>query len=211
MIYLLGGPPRCGKTMVAKQLAAKLDVPWITADMLESVISVYVADKDYPQLFPKNVIREKTDQSNDTMYDRYSTQEIVAAYIQQAQTSWRAIKVIVEHARKFGESVIIDGHQIHPKLINDLMRDDTADDIRAAVLIKSNQAAIIEGAKKNRAKNDWLLQKTKDETTFSKIAEMIKTYGEYLQQEAKNYNIKTFDMDSNFEGKVDEAIVFLSA
>ena len=32
MIYLIGGPPRCGKTTLARQLARIVQSPWLQTD-----------------------------------------------------------------------------------------------------------------------------------------------------------------------------------
>lgn len=37
MIYLIGGPPKCGKTTLAKQLAKKLGIQWVATDTLEVI------------------------------------------------------------------------------------------------------------------------------------------------------------------------------
>ncbi|OGF22453.1 hypothetical protein A2Y83_04145 [Candidatus Falkowbacteria bacterium RBG_13_39_14] len=45
MIYLIGGPPRCGKTTLAKEMSKKLRIPWVSTDALEVVTRAYV-DKE---------------------------------------------------------------------------------------------------------------------------------------------------------------------
>jgi len=44
MIYLIGGPPRCGKTNIAK----KLSKSWISADTIESMIRENADKKGNP-------------------------------------------------------------------------------------------------------------------------------------------------------------------
>ena len=41
MIYLIGGPPKCGKTTLAKKLAGKYQIPWISADTLQNIVWAY--------------------------------------------------------------------------------------------------------------------------------------------------------------------------
>ena len=43
MIYLIGGPPKCGKTTLAKKMAKKLHIQWIAADTLQVVARKYIA------------------------------------------------------------------------------------------------------------------------------------------------------------------------
>lgn len=97
MIYLIGGPPRCGKTTVAKLLSKKLDIPWISTHTLESIVSVTLKqaygaeDKGITEAFPKDEIRKATEHSNDRMYTEYTPEEIAQAYIKQAGATSEAI------------------------------------------------------------------------------------------------------------------------
>ena len=38
MIYLIGGAPRAGKTILGQQLSAKLRIGWISTDLLQHVL-----------------------------------------------------------------------------------------------------------------------------------------------------------------------------
>lgn len=44
MIYLIGGAPRVGKSILCQQLAAKLNVGWISTDVLMEVLRVKFSD-----------------------------------------------------------------------------------------------------------------------------------------------------------------------
>ena len=47
MIYLIGGPPKCGKTTLAKRLSKSLGIPWVSTDTLQCVIKPYINRKDF--------------------------------------------------------------------------------------------------------------------------------------------------------------------
>ena len=40
MIYLIGGAPRVGKSILGQQLAAKLNTSWISTDLLVDLLQV---------------------------------------------------------------------------------------------------------------------------------------------------------------------------
>jgi hypothetical protein len=42
MLLLLGGPPRCGKTLLAQRLAAGAGMGWLSTDTLRSVVNVAI-------------------------------------------------------------------------------------------------------------------------------------------------------------------------
>jgi len=204
MIYIISGPPRCGKTTIAN----KLSKSWISADTIESIIHSNTSKKDLNRLFPKNVIRKKTKQSNDIMYNSYSTKEIVNAYKKQSKASWKAIETMVACELNNGHNYIIEGHQIHPKLMNSLVKKYKKN-IIPLVLTRFDKDGIVEGCQKHKAKYDWFIQKTKKKETFYKIAEMIKVYSEFFEKEAEKYGIKVINMDGNFNQQIQEAVKYI--
>ena len=210
MIYLIGGAPRCGKSTIAKKLSKKISSSWISADALESIASVYIPGKDHDKAFPKYVIREKTKFSNDIMYSKYSAKEITRLYVEQSKTSFPAVKALVEVAEKEGDDQIIEGHQVQPKLISDLIKKYGKIKVKALVLVRFDVKKIVAGAKKNKAKNDWFIQKTDKEETYPKIAQMIAEYSSYLKKEANKYDIESYSMDGDFDKNIDGVIRYFS-
>ena len=197
MIYLIGGPPRSGKTTLAKKLAARLRVGWVSADILESVVREYTPKKDYRKLFPKNALREKTHWNNDEMYGMFSHKEIAHAYIQQGKVSRKAVEVFVKDCVNEAHDFVIEGHQLHPKLVAELIRKFPKE-IRGVFLIKRDEQLIVNGFHKNKAKWDWVLQKTNKKETFPKIAKMLSFFGTWIEKEAQKYQLPVYCVDNNF-------------
>jgi len=205
MIYLIGGPPRCGKTTIAKE-SSKL---WISVDTIESVILSNTNKKDLNRLFPKTVVRKKTKQSNDIMYNSYSAKKITNLYKKQSKTSWEAIDTMINRELHEHNDYIIEGHQIHPEFINNIIKKYGGKNIISLVLTRFNLDEIVSGNKKYKVENNWFIQKTKNEYIFYKIAEMIKVYSNYYEKEAKKYGIKIINMDNDFLGQLKKSINYL--
>jgi 2-phosphoglycerate kinase len=201
MIYLIGGPPRSGKTMLAKKLATHLRIGWISSDFLEGIIREYTPARKQAALFPKNAIRSKTDGTNDDMYSRFSFVQIARAYIAQGKTCRRAIEALVEDCVKENHDFVIEGHQIHPKLAARLI-ERFPKKIRSVFLVKKNESALVAGFIKNTAKSDWVLEKTKKNETLQKIAKMLSYFGGYTEREAAKYRLPFWCMDDNFLKKI---------
>lgn len=73
MIYLIGGPPRCGKTTLAKEMSKKLRIPWVSTDALEVVTRAYVDKGKWQTLYPYSFVRKKGgNRNNDEFYSSYS-------------------------------------------------------------------------------------------------------------------------------------------
>lgn len=205
MIYLIAGSPRCGKTTLAKRFSKS----WISADTIESMVVRSTNKKDLDRLFPKNAVRKVTKQSNDIMYDSYSAKEISHLYIRQSKATWKAIETMVACELKECHDYVIEGHQIHPRLISKIIKKYGKKNIVALVLTRFNKDEIVAGCKKHRAKNDWFIQKTKNEGTFYKIAGMIKVYSEFFKRESDKYGIRVINMDGDFSEKLKEAVDYI--
>ena len=207
MIYLIGGSPRCGKTNVAKKLAMKTHIPWFPADYLTTVIFRYIPEVDRAARFPLNKVH-KEDSSNDFLYDNYSGDQIINFYDIQAKSVWEGLKAFIQYAVSDKQDFILEGYQITPELIS-LLDPEVRKDVKTVFLYKKDVADIEEGIKKNTDPADWLLKKTKDDKTFGKVAKMVSMYGEKTISEATKYKMSVFDMDGDFEKKVDDVVNYL--
>lgn len=205
MIYLIGGSPRCGKTTIAKKLSQRLKIGWISVDTLESIVREYISNPEDEKLFPKNALRHVTSNSNDEMYSRFSYQKIANSYIKQGKTSWKAVSTFVEDSIKEGHDFIVEGHQIHPKLAYSLLKQYPKE-IKVYFLAKQDIQALVEGFTKNNAKNDWVIQKTKNPETFYQIAKMLCHFGKYILMEASKYKLPVYLMDKDFKEKINSIV-----
>ena len=96
MIYLIGGPPKCGKTTLAKKLSKKLVIQWVASDTLQVVareyVSKYASKKKIDELYPHNAQKGKT---NDETYLLNTPKQIAKNYIQQAKASFLSAKLLM--------------------------------------------------------------------------------------------------------------------
>ncbi len=198
MIYLIGGPPRCGKSTLAKKIARKKRISWISADSLESIAVVYTPKSAQIKKFPKTMMRRQTKQSNDAMYNRYTPQQVATAYKQQSLATWPAVEQLVAATLRADQDLVIEGHQLHPKLMHMLIERHGQRSITATIIMRRDITQTAIDARKNTAPDDWFIAKTTDPATDYKIAEMIVRYGAYLEKEADKYTIPVTAIDDAF-------------
>ncbi|MFA5925640.1 MAG: hypothetical protein WC831_01790 [Parcubacteria group bacterium] len=209
MIYLIGGPPKCGKTTLAKKLSKHLEVQWISADTLQSIAFAYTVKKDVPKKFPWRVARKKAGRGNDLAFSAYSSAQIVRKYRSQAKATWPAIDMVAASEINDRNDYIIEGYQVEPRLADKLTKKYGKKNIRTIFLIRTDKQTLLKDIKKSTTLNDWIKSRTKNEETFGKIAEMISRYGLEIGRETKKYKIPALNMDKNFEGQIREVIKFL--
>lgn len=143
------------------------------------------------------------------MYQKYTTKQITESYIKQSKTVWPAIIALAQSAIADDHDLIIEGHQIHPKLISDLKK--ALIKIKGILIIRTNLDSIISGALKNKATNDWFIDKTKNPETYHKIALMIKAYSQYFINQNKKKKIKMIATDNNFTKQINLAVSYLKS
>lgn len=207
MIYLIGGPPKCGKTTLAKRLAEKYQIPWISADTLQNIVKAYTPEEKYEFLFPHSYLRKVS--NNDEFYDKYSTSKIIENYIEQGKTTYDAISMVVETYLADADNFIIEGYQVTPEVVDKILKRFGTENIKAVFLVKHDKQKFIQDLHKSNTPNDWILQKTKNESTFTKIAKMIAEYSSYFEKEANQYGFDVFIMDENFDEKLDDIDKYL--
>jgi len=205
-VYLIGGPPKCGKTTLAKALSKKLHIPWMSSDTLENLAWAYTPKEQHPALFPHSYVRGE---SNDEFYAHHAPEAIVQGYVEQSKATYDAISMMAETYLTDKDDFIVEGYQVTPEIVSRILKKFGSEHIRTAFLIKQDAEKMVQDFHKSTTPNDWILRKTKKETTFVKIAQMIAAYADYTEKEAKKYNLPVFEMDSDFSASLEKAMKHL--
>ena len=118
MIYLIGGPPRCGKTTLARQLARIVQSPWLQTDYMAPAFSQYFLPGAYDAQVPERDPGPEATGANDNdlLYAKYTAAQTVAYYRARARQVWPGVQSFIEYALVDGEDLIIEGLHIDPAL-----------------------------------------------------------------------------------------------
>lgn len=200
MIYLIGGPPKCGKTTLAKKLSDKYRIPWISADTLQNIVWAYTPKEKHSTFFPHSYLRGD---SNDEFYSEHSPQQIAENYITQGKTTYDAISMMAETYLTDKDDFIVEGYQVTPEIVDTIFKKFDREHIKAVFLVKYDEQKFIQDIHKSTTPNDWIIRKTKNEATFGLIAKMISEYSRYFDTEAKKYGLSVFNMDEDFNKQLD--------
>jgi 2-phosphoglycerate kinase len=206
MIYLIGGAPKCGKTTLAKKISKSFGIPWVSTDTLQNVIKPYMHENDFPIKFPADYQRSE---NNDEKYSKFSINEIIEAYKQQAKTVYQAIEMFAVCEIADGNDFIIEGYHIEPELVQEL-NIKYPDKAKSIFLVKSDKNKFVCDIKQSTTPNDWIIARTGKEETYQKIANMICEYSDFFEKEAKKYSFKVLNMDNDFDIRVKEAIDYFA-
>lgn len=206
MIYLIGWPPKCGKTTLAKTFSKSVHIPWVSTDTLQCIAIAYINDEDYARDFPASQQRCKT---NDEKYLKFSSEEILDAYRKQAKSVFLAIESFIDCEMTDQNDYIIEWYHIEPELVQRL-DEKYPGKIQSIFLIKTDPEKFLQDLRKSSTPNDWIIARTHNDETFWKIAYMITQYGMVLSEEAQIQGMRVINMDNSFTDNLKIAMLHFS-
>ena len=213
MIYLIGGPPRCGKTTAARQLAGVLNCCWVEGDWLTQAFSTYLSDD---VLTPEERLFDlgpdvPRSARNDVLYSRFSADEIIGYYRAWAARSRSGLEAFIEYALHDREDMIVEGYQVDPALLPHFFElyPNRAEAVRAVFLVRDDEADIEGSIRRGTDPNDWVLTKTREEPTYKRIARMIARYSQVVRADAEREAFPVVALDRDFQGQMARAIELL--
>ncbi len=213
MIYLIGGPPRCGKTILARRLVGRIGCAWMQTDYLESAFSVYCQPVQAP---PRLALDPAIpyERRNDALYASYSPAEIIASYRETAAQAWPGLRTLIEYALFDDEDLLLEGFHIEPMFVRQLLDADGsryASAIRSLFLVRENVTETAAAIRCGAHKTDWVKSRTQDAATYTKIARMIVAYGTVVREEAERNSIAVMTIDGEFDHSIERGIALLTA
>jgi hypothetical protein len=230
VIYLIGGPPRCGKTTLACRLAQRTGASCVSLDAIQSVVYHYLSDTErvvtHP-LFPEATIEAR--------YAAHTADEIIANYQMRARSIWPAIHVLIHFALAADQNVILEGYHLEPRFCQEFMSPDSsfaqpstawsmyqammvqrgtgyalrhADDprIKAVFLYREDVDTIATSLTHVTASGDWLGRQMNTKLTLRRIARMVSQYSHYIRTEANQNGGMAINMDRDFEQQIEQII-----
>ncbi|MCX6713564.1 MAG: hypothetical protein NTV48_00455 [Candidatus Vogelbacteria bacterium] len=182
-------------------MSRDLNIPWVSTDSLELIAMKYTAEEDFARVFPKSVIRKKTEKSNDRMYTEFSIDQIVESYVQQGKGLWPGLMSFIESEYGYGHDYVLEGYHILPEFATELKKKFPVKEI---FLGKEDFNKTLDGIIKNPQVNDWTVSQTKNPETYGLIAQMVNSFSLKFKGEAEKYGATYVSMDDNFEEKISE-------
>ncbi|MFC1879059.1 hypothetical protein ACFLZW_04025 [Chloroflexota bacterium] len=188
MIYLLGGPPRVGKSIISKVITKTHRINVVSTDALGAVLENVLTPEEEPGLFIVNRLNDMTAADRVSMLVENTTERI-RYQIEEGYAVWKAVKPFVLREKDEGRDVVVEGVAVLPALVSQLENIDYQ-----AVFI-GNQGAEHKENIKNSAKDnehDWM-RYASDEYVDA-FAIFVAQMSSYVEKEAHKYGFEYIEM-----------------
>jgi len=191
-IILIGGAPTTGKSFVSQKLANELSLPWISTDVIRSIMIKTVRKEDYPGLFYTTTANAKN------YLEEHSVQEIINDQNNESKEVWRGVQTFVD-ARYSGdwESCIVEGIALLPQLVHAAMKEHKG--LQSIFLYEDRKERIREIIFTRGLWDD--AEKYSDDVKEKEV-EWVMLFNQFIKDEATKYGfplIQYKDDGSHFE------------
>ncbi len=188
MIFLLGGAPRVGKSVISVEIQQRHPVSVVSTDTLGAVLEHVLPPESAPDLFVFARFSELS--VADQIALMANDPDKLVDYVRsESYVVWKAVEAFVKRENGDGRDVLIEGVAILPELMSRL------ENIPHRVVFIGNQGDkhkenIQEFAEENE--HDWM-QGASDEYVGA-FAIFVKRMSAYIEQEAKKCGFEYIEM-----------------
>jgi len=201
LIYLLGGPPRVGKSTISSRIRQKHAVSVVSTDSLCVVLENILSPEAAPDLFVFDRF-DKMPMAERVKLIRKDPAEFIEYARSESHVVWKGVEAFIKRENKERRDVLIEGVAVLPELVSQL------ENIPHRVVFLGNQG---ENHKENIKKfaeeneHDWM--RDVSDQYIDAYAMFVKQMSIYIQQEAKKYGFEYIEMDKELFGNVIEDVV----
>src|SRR5512139_3230315 len=201
MIFLLGGPPRVGKSVIASEIRQKYAVSVVSTDSLGAVLENVLSREAAPDLFVFDKFNRMSAVERIEVITK-DPAELIDYVRKESHVVWKAVDAFIKRENDEGRDTLIEGVAILPELVSRL------ENIAHRVLFIGNQG---ENHKENIKKSaevnerDWM--RDVSDQYISAFAMFVKRMSAYIEQEAKKYGFEYIEMNKLLFENVSEKVM----
>ena len=201
MIFLLGGPPKVGKSIIANEIRQKYAVSVVSTDTLGAVLENVLSPESVPDLFVFDKFN-KMPMAERVKLVTKDPAKLIDYMRKESHVVWKAVDAFIRRENYEGRDVLIEGVAILPELMGQL------ENIPHRVVFIGNQGENHKGNIKKSAEenaHDWI--RDVSDQYISAFAMFVNLMSAYIEQEAKKYGFEYIEMDKELFGNVTEDVM----
>ncbi len=119
MIYFVGGPPRVGKSIIAKAITGQHGINAISTDSLGAVLDTVLDPETEPGLFAISRFNEMAEADRIRLLAE-NTARRIDCQVEESTAVWRAVEPFVLREQEEGRDLVAEGVAVLPELVAQL-------------------------------------------------------------------------------------------
>jgi len=201
MIYLLGGSPRVGKSIISNEIRQKYAVSVVSTDTLGAVLENVLSPEAAPDLYVFGKFNEKP------MAERVKLMmkdpaELIETVRVESHVVWKAVEAFIRRENDEGRDALIEGVAVLPELMGQL------EDIPHRVVFIGNQGENHkENIKKSAEENEHDWMRDVSDQYIGAFVMFVKRMSAYIEQQAQKYGFEYIEMDKELFGDITEEVM----
>jgi 2-phosphoglycerate kinase len=201
MIYLLGGPPRVGKSIISSEIRQKHAVSVVSTDTLGAVLESVLSPEAAPDLFAVGKLDEMPMAERVKLIVKDPAQHI--DYVRkESHVVWKAVEAYIRREDAEGRDALIEGVAVLPELMSQL------EDIPHRVVFIGNQGANHkENIKRSAEENEHDWMRGASDQDIAAFATFVKRMSAYIEREAEKHGFEYIEMDKEPFGDATEQVM----
>jgi 2-phosphoglycerate kinase len=199
MIYLIGGAPRTGKSIVSNLLMSEVSAPCLSTDVLRTVVHDLLPKEDRAAAFPFGGFTSADELSS------MQIKQMVDWQVIEGDSLRKCIDSLVRHQVGVKDNQILEGVHLMPEHVSMLAADSKhAEPVRAVFVFAKDVETQLDMMKKNTSHYDWLCDAS-DETYLS-VANFVVAYGDWVRSECERCDLPFVVRGGDFEKENEEIL-----
>jgi 2-phosphoglycerate kinase len=201
MIFLLGGAPKVGKSIISNEIRQKHAVSVVSTDTLGAVLENALSPEATPDLFVFSRFNEMPVADRVKLMVNDPT-ELIDYVRRESRVVWKAVETFIRREEDEGRDALIEGVAVLPELVNQL------EDIHHRVVFIGNQGnKHKENIKKYAEENEHDWMRGVSDQYVCAFAMFVERMSAFIEQETKKYGFEYIEMDEELFWDVTEKIV----
>ena len=192
MIYLIGGAPRVGKSVVAQMIAKDRKVKVISTDVMCEAAKKTLTDDWKKVKFPYPSF------SGTAAENTLSPKQRVDAQITSAQSIEPLIDELIVEGLKQRGSLVIEGVHLMPDHVRDLMAEHGSSSFRSVFIGLCDAARVVAGIQSNTNPDNWLKESNLE--VVQQVANYVVAFSQRIEKEAEKRQLAYVERTNDFEG-----------
>jgi 2-phosphoglycerate kinase len=201
MIFLLGGSPRVGKSIISSEIRQKYAVSVVSTDSLGAVLENVLSLELAPDLFVFDKFNKMPTAERVKLITK-NPAELIDYVRKESHVVWKAVEAFIRRENDEGRDVLIEGVAVLPELVSRL------ENIPHRVVFIGNQGENHkENIKKSAKENEYDWMRDVSDPYIDAFAMFVKQMSAYTEQEAKKYGFEYIEMDEELFSNVTEEVM----